>query len=65
MALTTYSITMESNRPKENIKDVIFQELGLIKKHLMEDELVKYNAGMNIIVDRWGEYLSNPKAFEL
>ena len=55
LALTIYSMTMESSGLQQEKQDIVLQELNLIKKHLMEDELIRYMGGLSIIIDRWGE----------
>ena len=65
LALTTYMLVIETRYVSEENKEIATLELALLKKHLMEDELKKYDEGLAVIIGRWAEYIADPENFKL
>ncbi len=65
LTLMLYAVSIEDNDASDGLNEIVKQELGLVSKHLMEEERSHYQNGLELVVNRWGEYLSDPNGFEL
>jgi len=65
VAITLFVLFMDDRNVTDKVKDIVTTELALVKKHLMDDERVKYQRDLELVTHRWNEYLSDPSNFVL
>jgi hypothetical protein len=65
IAVSVYAMLMDGRNVTAEVKNIVTTELALVAKHLMDDEKCQYDRGLELVTQRWNEYISNPDGFVL